>query len=508
MTVPRPLWILLPMLLVWVGCAAAPTPETAPVAADPVGVPVDVGASLREVRELFLPRIAENESLIDRRGTDRAAVVAEQKRELADLTALHVAKGEKLSAASSTIAALRERLAAATRRRAELAEAEATLPQTLDELDREIIALHADLDRELVALTALEGDVRVLRQRRERLEALDDEGLFREAMRGLYRDTLTLYRDYYREVFALGDRASLKESVLLGDLESRIAGLEGDLAAEALSDDRFGGHRVRFERDEISHRMWLDVYILDVRFPLGEASLDALEQAERRKLEELTAILAETFAAEARLAVHVDGHADSRRFLGRSACVSATLNKELSRHRAEAVRDHLVAEIDGLAERVEVDWYGNFSLLAEADDEELRNRRIELRVTLSGGERDGGRVVVERSTHVQYFAARDGLEIAGRRFVHRGGRWIEKVCEGRPVEQEFEDRSPEAAQRLEALGLGEVVRRPIDGRELEIRLGNDVVFLDDTVSLDGDGDAPGGRCVRVAPCPAPDAGGL
>ena len=272
-----------------------------------------------------------------------------------------------------------------------------------------------------------------------------------------------------------------RDAALLGDLEERIAALEVDLASGEnddggpLGDSRFQEHRVRFGRDEISHRMWLDVYILDVRFPLGEADLSALDTAERGKLEELATILGETFAAEKELEVYVDGHADSRRFEGRSACVSAALNKDLSRRRAEAVRTHLTAEIDGLGERIEVDWYGNFSRLAGGEGEDLRNRRIELRVALGTD-----------AAHTEYFAIRNGLDWDDRRFVHRSGRWSDARCLDREPDGELEYLSNDALGLMDA--SEGPLRRGIDGRQLEIRLGDDVV-VEET-----------GRCLRITPC--------
>lgn len=105
---------------------------------------------------------------------------------------------------------------------------------------------------------------------------------------------------------------------------------------------------------------------LEIYFP-SDGSEPTAES--RRRLEEILASLSDWPAAEVQLA----GHAD--RF------GSPQHNEELSRQRAETLRDAFLAS-GARAEFIEMSWYGESRPAVVTGDgvRELRNRRVEIRI--------------------------------------------------------------------------------------------------------------------------------
>ncbi|MGY0611492.1 MULTISPECIES: OmpA family protein [unclassified Luteimonas] len=114
----------------------------------------------------------------------------------------------------------------------------------------------------------------------------------------------------------------------------------------------------------------------DALFAFGKASVENLSDAGRAELDDLAA---RVFATSGIEAVHVIGHSDR---IGRD-----TANVELSRKRAAAVRDHLIAAgVPG--ELVTAVGRGSVEPVADCDDVKGQalidclapNRRVEVRV--------------------------------------------------------------------------------------------------------------------------------
>lgn len=114
----------------------------------------------------------------------------------------------------------------------------------------------------------------------------------------------------------------------------------------------------------------------DALFAFGKASVENLSDAGRAELDDLAARVLATPDIEA---VHVIGHSDR---IGKDAA-----NVELSRKRAAAVRDHLIAA-GVLAEQVTAVGRGSVEPVAACDGERGQalidclapNRRVEVRV--------------------------------------------------------------------------------------------------------------------------------
>jgi len=245
--------------------------------------------------------------------------------------------------------------------------------------------------------------------------------------------------------------------------------------------------RHELELDRRLSQAWLSAFILEVQFSLSEFRLETISEEELQELELLAEALAESWSDDMHLVMRIDGHSDSKKFRGRSDCESATLNKGLSRRRAEAVRDFFTGRLEGDAGRIEIDWYGDFSTHMAAVPGEAGDRRIELRIASRRADGSYG-------SHRNYFAMLSGLELGGRSYVRRQGAWIDAGCAGAEAEAEVVYLSDAYRELASGLGLdgSATVRLGADERELEVRLGNEAVIDD------------GQRCIRVVPCGAED----
>jgi len=248
------------------------------------------------------------------------------------------------------------------------------------------------------------------------VSAIVEEDLFLEEMQPLYREGIDLHLGFYRGVIEVARQRLGEESdaaALIDRFSSRID-KRRELEAGRLEPVAFAELRHEFELDRRMSQAWLSAYILEVRFSPSAYQLDSISEEERHELELVAEALRDSWSDQ-RMVMFIDGHADSSKFRGTSDCVSATKNRELSRRRAEAVAAYFVEQLGGAAERVRVDWFGNFSLRTDAREDagETENRRIELRVTSLRENRYG--------SHSAYFAMRDGLEVGDRGLAHGDG---------------------------------------------------------------------------------------
>lgn len=461
-------------------CSAveAPAPPVEPAAAPPA-------PTLAELQNTYLPRIEDVERSVSAFEERKDEIV---ERKLADRRRLRelqeIRRGE-IEAQRGKIALLEEQLQDRRRRLEELGESgDGALRR---ELEQEKTRLERELGREAAELAAVEAEYESAANDLRRLETADADALFLDEVQPLYREGIELHLGFYqglieltRQRLAPGDNAAALIDHFSGRLAARRALLEREVEPAA-----FAALRHELELDRRMSQAWLSALILEVRFELGQYRLETISPDERRELELLVEALAESWNANPRLVMLIDGHADSRAFRGVTLCVSATKNRELSRQRAAVVRDFFRERLGG-DERIRLDWFGNFSPRTEAGAEGPGDRRIELRVA---AKRDDGGF----DAHREYFAMRRGLELAGRTFVRADGAWLEASCQGRDPDDEIEYLSPPYRELVARLGLDAAAEVDVGagGRELEVRLGNAFVVDD------------GGGCVAVRPCPDP-----
>lgn len=475
--------LLLLASLVLASCVAAPEPKTQP-AAPPV--------SLSELQSTYLPRIVDNARTVDSREARRGEIVEQMRGDADRLRELHRTLLDEIEAKEKTIAVLEERRSDRQSRLTELRSQEADDDETrvrIRELERESGELDAEIAREKEELSKRREKAEETAKQVEHLDTLDEDALFQDAMQPVYREGIELHLGFYRGVIELTRQqlTGAEAAPLIERFEERIAKRDR-LAGQAVEAEAFADLRHEVELDRRLSQAWLSAFILEVQFSLSEFRLETISEDELQELSLLAEALGQSWSDDAHLVMRIDGHSDSKKFRGRSDCESATLNKELSRRRAEAVRDYFVERLGGDAGRIEIDWYGNFSSHLAKKPGVAGDRRIELRIATRND--DGG-----YGSHRNYFAMLSGLELGGRTYVRRQGAWVDAGCEGTEPEGEIVFLSPayrELASRLGFDGSAKV-RLGADERELEVRLGNEAVIDD------------GERCVRIVPCEAEDA---
>ncbi len=471
--------LLLVASLALASCATAPEPETRPV---------PVTASLSELQSTYLPRIVDNSRSVDSREARRDEIVAQMRSDAERQRDMHQTLLAEIEAKEKTIELLEDQRSDRERRLEKLrAEAQAgeAGAERIRELEHESSELDAEIKRESAELEKRREKAEEIAAHLERLANLDEDELFLDAMQPVYREGIELHLGFYRGVIEL-TRQQLTGSeagTLIERFEERIAKRDR-LAGRAVEAEAFASLRHELELDRRLSQAWLSAFILEVRFSLSEFRLETISAEEQGELALLAEALAESWSDDASLVMRIDGHSDSKKFRGRSDCDSATLNKDLSRRRAEAVRDYFTERLGGEAERIEIDWYGNFSIHLAAEAGEVGDRRIELRIATRRADGSHG-------SHRDYFTMLSDLELAGRRYVRRQGAWIDAGCVDTEPEAEVVYLSDAYRELAAGLGLDASarVRLGADGRELDVRLGNEAV-------VDGE------RCVRVVPCEA------
>ena len=483
-----------PMLLFAVcallaGCGGPPEPVVEP------GPPVEempaetepepTAESFDDLDATYGPALQTLHRMLDSTEDRREEIVSrareEEQRQDAELARLDEEIDDLASQVSATALRLNEvRQNLAEVREASGERAGARLEQEADELSSRLQEL---------------GDVRAERQARyaelqeeiASAERLSDDELFAREIQSLYRETVDLQRSYYRDGIELARKklAGQEASFLVDHYETRIRQRNRELEEGALSEDVVRTFRRQQESDQRMEQALYLAFVLEVRFPTAGHQLEEISVEERENLELLSEALRTGWEEWGALRIHIDGHADSRAFRGVRACESATRNLELSRQRAEAVRNFLEERL-GESSRFAVDWFGNFALRADAGPTEEDNRRIELRIASPAQESTG--------VHSAYFAMHDELSMQGRSFVREPGRWVEASCRQAEPARRVDYQSTDYDELMQRLDLDPKSPTSVklgEGRELLVRLGTHAVVRD--------GDA----CVEVVPCTAP-----
>ncbi len=442
--------------------------------------------------ETYLPLIVDNQRSIEAYEMRKEEIVARALEDLELLRESQTALVEEIAARQESIALLEERVAG---RRARLEESDDPAgSQWRRQLEDDLASFENELAQERAALADRQRKSTSAAAEIARLEKADGEALFLDQMQPLYREGIDLHLGFYRGVIEL-TRQQLppgEESAMLLDRWHERMSERDRLREQRLSPRAYAALRREFEVDRRLSQAWLAALILEVRFATSEYRLESISEPERRELELLASALEESWAENPFLVMHIDGHADSQRFRGTTACISATRNRELSRQRAEEVRSFFAQRLGGDEERVEMDYFGNFSPLANARLDQLDNRRIELRVSSRRGEDDDA--VAGAVAHPDYFSMRNELTLAGRRFIRRPGKWVEEACQERPAARRVDYLSAPYEELVERLGLDAPARIVLtsEDRELEVRLGNAFIVED------------GADCVEIRPCPDPE----
>jgi len=328
--------LLLLASIVLASCATAPEPETRPAASASV--------SLSELQSTYLPRIVDNSRTVDSREARRDEIVEQMRSDAERLRELHRTLLVEIEAKEKTIVILRERRSDREHRLKELRSETAADDETqlrIRELERENVELDAEIERESAELENRREKTEATAKQVEHLDTLDEDALFQDAMQPVYREGIELHLGFYRGVIEL-TRQQLtgnEAGALIERFEERIAKRDR-LAGQAVEAEAFADLRHELELDRRLSQAWLSAFILEVQFSLSEFRLESISGAELQELELLAEALAESWSDDMSLVMRIDGHSDSKKFRGRSDCDSATLNKGLSRRRAEAVRDY------------------------------------------------------------------------------------------------------------------------------------------------------------------------
>ncbi len=512
------LWMTLPWSLVLlVGCTPKPMPEVVPPEPPP---PV---TSLEDLEAKYSPKLDKIYAMIDAQLPKRDQILSEVRAELAE-------DREELAGFGKDLERIDERLARKRRRREERqqqlndlrgsidASVGESLEQDLTKLDAEIAELEQQRQELRTKQTKLEESVR----QRERL---DDQGLFELRMQPLFREALELQRRYYDDGTALTRHAladDFEAGLILDAFGARADERDVALATELVSAVSFHRLRRSYQGDRMLAEAVFLANVVQARFPLSASHLELISAEERHDIELLADGLKDKWNEHQRLLIFVDGHADRTRYRGVGRCISATKNLDLSRRRAEAVKEFLGRSL-GDASRIEIDWFGNFANRT-AGTNKLDDRRIELRIAAAPSNRErspatdapgsgsetgeaageqplsGPMVDIAASTsvppsgpHTAYFGMRNGLWIADRTFIREPGRWVEAGCRNKPGKQvQYLDAQYE--KLFARLGIDPEVSVRVDlgsGRGRDVRLGNAFVIAD------------GKDCVEVIPCPDP-----
>ncbi len=445
--------------------------------------------TLEELEQEYLPRIEENNDAVDWHETRKGRIVEARVKDHRRMRDRHQILLAEAKGKRHAIALLEEQAVDREARLAELRRDEHPSPtagKKIDQLEREIAELRAEIADESAELAQRTAEAEKASSELKRFAGLGDEEIFLDEMQSIYRSGIDLHLEFYRGLIDI-TRRQLVEShdsvALIEHFSDRIA-RRAELLDQPIASDAFAALRHEFELDRRISQAWLSAYILEVRFSPSEFSLDTISDEELQELGLVAEALEERWAADDELVMFIDGHADSKKFRGRSACVSATKNKELSRRRAEAVRAYFQERLGGSPDRIFVDWFGNYSMQTEPrpGTGEVENRRIELRISSLRAGNFG--------SHGDYFAMREGLEIGGIRFFRRPGEWVDVRCREEPSARSVEFMSREYRALAEPLELdaAAIVPLGVDERRLWVRLGNALTVMAE------------GVCVKVQPC--------
>jgi outer membrane protein OmpA-like peptidoglycan-associated protein len=471
----------------WTIACATTTGEDAPTAPSPTP---------DEYQRRQLQRIEENNRAVDWHEARKDEIVEARLEDAGRLRDRHEILRAEVEAKGRALALLHEQVDD-RRRRLEALERErdsgASARKKTDQLRREIARVEGEISIESAELERLRGRAEEVGREMRDFEDLDRDDIFRSEMQQMYRDGIDLHLDFYENVIEMARQrlSGNEEAVAFIDHFSERIAARSELRDRAIEPEAFATARHEFELDRRFSQAWLSAYILEVRFSLSEYRLGTITAEEREELALVADALREAWTEDPDMVMFIDGHADTKKFKDRDDCVSATMNKQLSRRRAEAVRDYFAQELGGEEGRVRVDWYGNFSLLSRPRERggEAENRRIELRVTSLRDTSVG--------SHGDYFAMREGLKIGERSFFHRDGAWIDVDCRDQPVASTVRFMSSGYRDLVARLGLDSAADVPLDSdqRRLFVHLGNEFTVMDADTETAG--------CVEVRPCPEP-----
>ncbi|MCP4658015.1 MAG: OmpA family protein [bacterium] len=447
-------------------------------------------ATLEELEQEYLPRIEENNDAVDWHETRKGRIVEARIKDHQRLRDRYRILLTEAEGKRHAIALLEQQVADREARLAELERDEHPSPlvgKKSGQIQREIAELRDEIADESAELVRRTAQAEEASSELKRFEGLGEEEIFLDEMQSIYRSGIDLHLDFYRGLIDI-TRQQLVEShdsvALIEHFSERIA-RRARLLDQPIEPEAFAALRHEVELDRRISQAWLSAYILEVRFSLSEFSLDTISDEERQELSLVAEALEERWSADDELVMFIDGHADSKKFRGRNDCVSATKNKELSRRRAEAVRDYFAGRLGGSPERIFVDWFGNYSMQTEPrpGTGEVENRRFELRISSMRAGSFG--------SHGDYFAMRQGLDLSGIRFFRRPGEWVDVRCREEPVARNVEFMSREYRLLAEPLELDSAAIVPlgVDERRLWVRLGNELTVMAD------------GVCVQIQPCP-------
>jgi len=190
--------LLLLASLVLASCVAAPEPETRPAA------PVSV--SLSELQSTYLPRIVDNSHTVDSREARRGEIVEQMRADAERLRELHRTLLLEIEAKEKTIALLEDRRSDRESRLRDLRSKEADDEETrvrIRDLDRESAELDGEIEHENAELLKRREKAEETAKQVERLDALDEDALFLDAMQPVYREGIDLHLGFYRGVTEL-----------------------------------------------------------------------------------------------------------------------------------------------------------------------------------------------------------------------------------------------------------------------------------------------------------------
>lgn len=455
------------------GCAAGPSP-TAP-STQPAEATAAVQAPSLDDLQAELQVLEERIARTEARKAEWIADALE-RRELA--LQEEDALARSLDAALEQIDVLeRQRVLKQRQLEAGLSEEELQALRTqLDALEVERQELEAERQRQ-------ERRLKEVRQRLEPVRDLDGQALFQLETDDLYRRATELQNEIYQQLI---DRTASfitspsQQEAFTRLYQERIDARDATLRGEGISGERFHELVTEFQRDRNLGTALLSSRTFRLEFQLGGAEVVPAQAADFRSLAEA---LLDASERDFDYLVFIDGHADSVTYPG-GACLSALRNRQLSQERAEAARDLLV-DLGLPAERLRLDWFGNFLMAAAPSEEaggEPENRRVEIRVT----SREAG----EYTSHQDYFRMHRELPLLGRIFLRDVGRWVDTACLEQPEEltwpylgAEYQD----VATRLE-LARHYPLMVNDEGHEYLLWLGNDV-----TLQVED-------RCVRIRGC--------
>jgi outer membrane protein OmpA-like peptidoglycan-associated protein len=313
------------------------------------------------------------------------------------------------------------------------------------------------------------------------VQGMSDEQLFENEMKKVYMEGIEKYIEKYRFMMEATlrqvDPGMTREHVV-SYYQDRIDFLSS-ITPDQMTRELFFEATAVFRRDKDFIYGVIKGYIMPIEFAVNSTRLNINRNTESELQRIVEYLISETYRD---FMVYIDGHADSLSYGHVSACNSAARNKELSRLRAFRIRELLTK--NGLSEtRIEVDWYGNFSMtVPPRPNGEQENRRIEIRISVP---EDGQPI-----SHQSYFEMRHSLGINGRNLKHMNGRWTQEECREREPDTTLTYLDSKYQSLVHRLGLHQplAINLEDENRQLLVSLGDDFVVMED------------GRCIEVRPC--------